>query len=109
MRHELLGHGRKARATRTCSGQGERCDPIGKVERGDDRDAAAHRPPYEVRALEVEDIEERHRVRGQIAQRVRRLTWRIADRAPGIAVIITNDESRASRKSFAELVLPAMH
>ena len=60
-------------------------------------------------ALNAEYVEQPNRVRDEVAQRVRRSTRLLADRLPGITVVVADDETPTLSKAKTKLILPSTH
>jgi hypothetical protein len=94
---------------RSCRDQGERCDPIGVIERHELADPTARPKAHEMGAAQTEDVEQAHHIRDQITQGIGRSIRIVADGPAGIADVVANDESGAGRETLAELILPREH
>ena len=76
-------------------------------------DHLGHRAPrrlaHHVRAAHAERVEHADRVRAEVLGRVPGRAGWIADRLPGVAVVVADDVPRPGRQARAEVVLPPVH
>ena len=89
--------------------QGERRDPARMVDAEEQPGAARHRPRHHVRPPDVQGVEDRDRVGGEVAHRVAGRAHRVGGRPSGVAVVEPDHVAAAGGEGLAELLLPPQH
>jgi hypothetical protein len=79
------------------------------VERGELGDRPAHRHADDVRGTQIEGADDADCVGDEVRGGVRRSARLVADRLPGVAVVVADDEPAAGLQPRAEGVLPPVH
>jgi hypothetical protein len=105
------GQGRRvgAVAGRAGSDQGQRVQPLRMLRCHLLGDAATHRQPDQVDAVDAQGVEHPHRVGRQVLGGVRRPAhWR-GGGAPGVAVVVPDHEPALRHEQLAELGVPQVH
>ncbi len=112
---QVLRHRRELRSARgardrgTCRDQHQRVNAIRMSQRDLLREGAAHRDTSQVSAPPSERVQHPDHIRRQVRARVPRRPGWVADRPPGVTMVITDDKSPARRQPLAEFLLPPVH
>jgi len=109
---QLVRHRRKLRPAgdgRAGRHQHQRVDAIRMSQGNLLSEGAAHRDTGQVSAPPPERVQHPGRIGRQVRAGVPRGPGRVADRAPGVAMVVADDEPPARRQPLAEFVLPPVH